>query len=177
VRALRRVVDAVSSAPVLVWCTLIYLVMARVIGKIPGSDDLPVVTLVLSALALVMGDRLLADMVQRVEIATRETLNEPYMRTVRAGGFGVRRHLMQSLVAPVATAVQSRAMFLISGAIIVELLFDLPGLGSQITQSLQSGDQQPMVTLAASMALVLFGLIFRAVQRVATRLADRRPAK
>ncbi len=174
VRITRTGIDAISSLPVLVWCTLLFVVLARGFGVIPGDARHPYLTTAVAVLALVSGDRLLAELVQRVESATSDTLSEPYMRTVRAGGFGVRAHLARSLVSPVATAVLSRAMFLVSGAIIVELIFDLPGLGSLIRQSLGRATPDPKVALAATMALIAFGTVFRATRQSVVWLVDRR---
>jgi peptide/nickel transport system permease protein len=174
VRVARRGIDAVSSLPVLVWCTLLFVLLARGFGVIPGDDKHPYLTTAVAVVALLSGDRLLAELVQRVESATTDTLGEPYMRTVRAGGFGVRTHLARSLVSPIATAVMSRAMFLVSGAIVVELIFDLPGLGSLIRQSLGRATPDPKVALAATMALIAIGALFRAGQRSAIWMVDRR---
>jgi peptide/nickel transport system permease protein len=174
IRIARICVDAISSIPVLVWCTLLFVVLARGFGVIPGDDRHPLLTTAVAVIALLSGDRLLAELVQRVESATRDTLQEPYMRTVRAGGFGVRAHLARSLVSPIATAVLSRAMFLVSGAIIIELIFDLPGLGSLIRQSLGRATPDPKVALAATMALIAFGTVFRATRQGVVWLVDRR---
>ena len=176
-RAVRGGFDVVSGLPVLFWCTLTFMVMARACDIIPGSEGHAVITAVVAVASLVSGDRLLSDLVQLVELATQDIRAEPYMRTVRAGGFGVSRHLLQSLVPPVATAVMARAMLLISGAIVAELLFDLPGLGALIRESLGRANPAPKVALAASLALIGFGLVFRALSRTAEHLADGRPAR
>jgi len=174
VRMTRQCIEAASSLPVLVWCTLLFVLLARGLGVIPGDAKHPYLTTAVAVVALLSGDRMLADLVQRVESATKDTLVEPYMRTVRAGGFGVRGHLTRSLVSPIATAVLGRAMFLVSGAIVVELIFDLPGLGSLIRQSLGRATPDPKVALAATMALIAFGAGFRATQRSVIWLVDRR---
>ena len=176
-RALRQALDVVSGLPVLFWCTLLYLVLARGFDMIPGSNGHALVTLAVAMAALIGGDHLLSDLVRRVELATREIRSEPYMRTVRAGGFGESRHLLLSLVPPIATTVMARAMFLVSGAIVVELLFDLPGLGTQIRESLGRENPDPQVALAASMALIGFGFVFRVLHRAAVYAADRRTGR
>ena len=158
----------------LVWCTLLFVVLARGFGVIPGDTTHPYLTTAVAVVALVCGDRMVAELVERVELATKDTMANPYMRTVRAGGFGVRAHLVRSLVSPIATAVMGRAMFLVSGAIVVELIFDLPGLGSLIRQSLGRATPDPKVALAATMAVVAFGAACRITQRSVLWLADRR---
>lgn len=175
VRALRHLVATLSAMPVLVWASAIFIALARGAHIIPGDERHATLSLVVAVIALTFGDRLLADLTQRVELATRDVLAEPYMRMVRAGGFGLTRHLAQSLVSPVVTAIASRAMFLVSGAIVAELLFDLPGLGALIRESLGRANPDPKVALAAALALIAFGALFRVTQFVAQRAADARP--
>jgi len=173
-RPLRQLVEMVSNLPILFWGTLLFVLLARKFDIIAGARGHERTTMAVAVLAVTLGDRLLIDLVQRVELATREILSEPYMRTVRAGGFGVQRHVMQGLVSPVATAVLSRAMFLISGAVVAELLIDLPGLGYLITSSLSGLSPQPRVALAASMSLIFLGTVLRVAHRIVLRLADAR---
>ena len=113
VRNLRLLLDTASGFPVLFWCTVFVVLAARVFH----TDPLGRIAPILAVSALLIGDRLLADLIQRVEIAARDILSQPYMRTVQAGGFGVTRHLLQGLCSPIAAVVLSRAMFLVSGAI------------------------------------------------------------
>lgn len=174
IRPLRQFVELLSNLPILFWGTLLFVLLARRYGIIAGASGREALTLGVAVVAVTLGDRLLIDLVQRVELATRELLNEPYMRTVRAGGFGVQRHIVQGLVSPVATAVLSRAMFLISGAVVAELLVDLPGLGYLIKNSLSGDAPQPRIALAASMALIFLGTLLRAARHAAIRLADAR---
>ena len=126
-RVARQSLESLSSLPVLLWCTAIVLVVARVFQQDPTGVMAPAYVII----ALVMGDRLLAELTQRVAIATSEILAQPYMRLVRAGGFGLQRHLLQSLAGPVAATVLGRAMFLISGAIVAERIFGMPRIGRE----------------------------------------------
>jgi len=174
VRLTRRLLDAASSLPLLLWSTALYVVMARAFDVPPNAEYHAMLATLCAVISLVLGDRLLADLTQGVEIAARETLQEPYMRTVRAGGFGVSRHLLQALVAPVATAVLSRAMYLVGGAIVVEFVFNFRGLGDLVIQGL---GKDVKVALAAALMLMVFGVAFRLLHRMAVQLADARPQR
>lgn len=173
-RGLQRALAAISSVPVLVWCTVIFLVAARGFGVIPGDMRHATLSLALGIVAMTFGDRLLIDVLQRTEHATRDVLEQPYFRLVRAGGFGVSRHVLQSLVGPLATALLTRTMFLVGSAIVVELLFDLPGLGVVIRESLATATPAPKVAMAAAVVVICAGVTARVLQRAVTALADRR---
>lgn len=173
VRRIRRGVTMVSSIPVLVLGTLVYVVLGREFGVTPREDTSMVAAIVAAIITLALGDRLLADIVQRVELGTKAVLDEPYMRAVRAANLGYRRHLLQSLVPPVAEALAARSMFLISGAIVVELVFYVHGLGFTVEHAVATNDD-PRLILAASMALVAIGVCFRVLHRGAVAMADAR---
>ena len=64
-------------------------------------------------------------------------------------------------------------MFLVSGAIVAELVFYVHGLGFTVEHAVATNDD-PRLILAASMALVAIGLFFRVVHRGAIAMADAR---
>ena len=174
VQSVRRVTGTLSSLPVLFWSTLIFVAFARSIGISLHGGINTLSALVAAVVALLLGDRVLVDMVQRVALCTQEILAEPYMRTVRADALGFRRHLLQSLVPPVADTIASRSMFLIGGAIVAERVFEINGLGFMVIKALLQPDDEHQLILAASMALVCIGILLRVVSRTASQLADPR---
>ena len=175
VRGVRRTISIISSSPVLVWSTLIFVLAARSkFALILREDDHLAAALCAAVAALVIGDHILSDISQRVQLSAVEIMNEPYMRTVRAADLGFRRHLLQSLVRPVAEAVAARSMFLIGGAIVAEKVFEIHGLGYTVVNALNNSEQEPNLILAASLALVAIGLFFRIVHRGAVAIADPR---
>ena len=172
VRLVRKSVTVLSSLPVLVLGTLLYIFALREFG-IELREDRSLAAAMIAAIAtLVLGDRLLADIVQRVELGTRAVLAEPYMRAVRAADLGFQRHLLQSLVPPVTEALVARSVFLISGAIVAELVFYVHGLGFTVEAAVKADD--PKKILAASMALIAIGLSFRILHRGSLAMADAR---
>ena len=173
VRVVCRCVATLSSLPVLVLGTLLYVVALREFGIELREDRSLAAAIIAATATLVLGDRLLADIVQRVELGTRAVLAEPYMRAVRAANLGFRRHLLQSLVPPVAEALVARSVFLISGAIVAELVFYVHGLGFTVEAAVKNADD-PKKILAASMALIAIGLCFRILHRGSLAMADAR---
>ncbi len=113
------------------------------------SMVLPVLSLGLITTAIVMR-------VTRASVA--EVLNEPYVVTARAKGLSprdvTRRHVMRGALIPVITVIGINVGFLLSGAVIIEEIFALPGLGRYALQGILQRDYpvaQATVVLGAAM--------------------------
>ncbi len=96
---------------------------------------LPIITLTLAYLAeysLIMRSALLDEM------------GEDYLQTARAKGlrdvFVRRRHAARNAMLPVATLVSLNLGFIVSGAITIETVFSIPGLGLLTTDALHIPD-------------------------------------
>lgn len=167
-----RVLSALSSIPVLLWSFGLFVVLRRSGMHVDSAGPLSV-ALLLGIVSLAFGDRLLADIKSRVEMGSRQVHSEPYMRTVRAFDLGVRRHLLQSLVPPVAELLAARAMLLVGSAIVVEKVLDLKGLGFRVIDKLGADGDHDVVMLLV-LAVVCLGLALRIVSRIAVLVADGR---
>jgi peptide/nickel transport system permease protein len=96
--------------------------------------------------------------------AVLETLREDYVRTARAKGLGraavMRRHVLRNALIPIATIVGLQFGFLMAGAIVVENVFTLPGLGRLLFQAVTQRDlivvQDVVLLLAAIVVTVNF---------------------
>jgi len=113
------------------------------------SMVLPVLSLGLITTAVVMR-------VTRSSVA--EVLNEPYVVTARAKGLSpravTRGHVIRGASIPVITVIGINAGFLLSGAVIVEEIFALPGLGRYALQGILQRDYpvaQATVVLGAAL--------------------------
>ena len=78
-----------------------------------------------------------------------EVLRQDYVRTAWAKGLRERlvvvRHAMKNALIPVVTLIGLQLPILVGGSVIIETLFNLPGLGSLFVQSLSNRDY-PMVS-------------------------------
>lgn len=83
--------------------------------------------------ALVLGFSLAASIMRMARSTVMEALHEDYARTARAKGLTahtvVIRHVLRNALIPVITLVGNQAAFVFSGALIIEVLFGLPGVG------------------------------------------------
>jgi peptide/nickel transport system permease protein len=93
-----------------------------------------------------------------------ETMREDYVRTARAKGLSRRavmwRHVLRNAMIPVLTILGLQFASLIAGAIVVENVFVLPGIGRLVFQAINNRDlvlvRDVVMLLAAAVVLVNF---------------------
>ena len=87
----------------------------------------------------------------------REAMAQDYVRTARAKGLGERRivlrHGLRAALTPVVTLAALDLGLLLGGTILVETVFNIPGVGRYAVEAIQNGD------LPAIQGTVLFGAI------------------
>lgn len=119
----------------------------------PEHYVLPVFCLSLSSLALV------ARMTRSVMV---EALEEDYVRTARAKGLEEWKirygHALGNALLPVVTIVGLRFGLLAGGAVIIETVFAIPGMGSMIVRAVSARDfpviQGGVLMIAVTISLV-----------------------
>jgi peptide/nickel transport system permease protein len=94
-----------------------------------------------------------------------ETLSEDYIRTARAKGLSERRvvlkHGLRSAITPIVTAAGLDIGILLGGTILVETVFNIPGVGRLAYDSIQNADL-PMIqgtVLIGAFFIILANLI------------------
>jgi peptide/nickel transport system permease protein len=108
--------------------------------------------------------------------ALLEVLGQDFIRTARAKGLTqsavLVRHALRDALLPVIALLGLALPFLLTGAVLIETVFDWPGLGKLATDAIAARDY-PLVlaaTLLASVAVVIGSL----VADVLTAIADPR---
>ena len=120
----------------------------------------------LPVLVLGLGNGAFAEVVRYVREETGRVLGEEYVRTARAKGAAVWRHVYkEGLLLPVAEIIASKMPFVLGGAIIVEQVFNWPGLGRLAWQAAQDRDFPVIlaITLIAAVVVRLGSLLHRMV--------------
>ena len=86
-------------------------------------------------------------------------LDQDYVRTGRAKGLAesvvIVRHAVRNALLPVITVLGYRIAFLLSGTIIVETVFALPGIGRLLTDSVYHLDYQVVQAVALLLAALV----------------------
>jgi peptide/nickel transport system permease protein len=115
--------------------------------------------LVLPAVAL--GTGMTAIITRLVRMSLLEVLDEPYVKTARSKGLSERivvyKHALRNALIPVVTVVGLQFGFLLSGAVVVEIVFQRPGLGVLLVDAVFARDY-PVVQGAVLLIAVLFVL-------------------
>ena len=131
--------------------------------------------LLLPALALALPEAAILARVTRT--AVLDTLAEDHIRTARAKGVSrtavLLRHALPNALIPVATVLGLQISFLVAGAVVVENVFTLPGLGRLLYQAI--GQRDLIVVQGVVVLLALFVVVVNALVDIACALADPRP--
>ena len=87
-----------------------------------------------------------------------EVLNLDYIRTARAKGIRekkvIGKHGLRNILVPVLTVIGAQFGGLIGNAVVVETIFNWPGIGSYITQSILQTDYAPVQAFTVVSVLI-----------------------
>jgi peptide/nickel transport system permease protein len=112
------------------------------LGWFPTSGYGGLSYLVLPAVTLAV--RPIGRLTQLVRSAMMDELAKPYIDALRAKGFSETRivygHALKNAAIPIATMVGDELLQIIQGAIVVEVVFAWPGVGSLLVRALSSRD-------------------------------------
>jgi peptide/nickel transport system permease protein len=103
---------------------------------------LAIQTLILPSLAL--GTAVAAFIMRMVRSSLLEVLRQDYIRTAHAKGLGEQvvlyRHALKNAFIPVLTVIGVQIGYLLGGAVIIESIFSLPGMGRFLLDSINNRD-------------------------------------
>ncbi len=146
----------ILGAALLVWAIPAYvagpLLMVFLITILPGSSVpygwggvfdakiiLPLIVLSFQPIALI---------IRQTRAAVIEVLSEDFVRTARSKGLPesivALRHILRPVLTPIVTQLGLIMISIVNGAIFVELVFGLPGLG-RLTVSALTGSDYPII--------------------------------
>ena len=109
--------------------------------------------------SITLGAGVAAVMARFTRSALIEVLSEDYVRTARAKGLSARqvlsRHALRNALIPVVTMMGLQFGFLLGGSIVVEKVFNWPGMGRLLVDAVEMRDYPVMQT-----CVLLFSLEF-----------------
>lgn len=83
-------------------------------------------------------------LIRITRVCILENLNEEYVLTLKAKGLSelaiFKKHILKNISLPIITMATSNIISLISGSIIIENIFGLPGIGNYLIKSIQLKD-------------------------------------
>jgi len=142
---------------------LLVMAFSLGLGWFPVSGREGVLSVVLPAITL--GTGLAAVLSRMVRSSLLEVLGEDFIRTARAKGLAPRqvlvRHALRNAWLPVLTLLGMQLGALLGGAVVTEMVFNWPGVGALLVESIQRRDY-PVVqgcVLLISLSYVLVNLV------------------
>ncbi len=111
-----------------------------------------------------------------VRSSVLEAIGQDHVRTARSKGLGARTvlrwHVLRNALLPLVTVTGVQLAYLLSGVVVVEIVFAWPGLGQLALQSVQSRDY-PVLQGAVLLFAVVFLVINLIVDLLYARLDPR----
>jgi dipeptide transport system permease protein len=88
-----------------------------------------------------------------------ETLQQDYVRTAKAKGLPFRRvvglHVLRNSLIPVVTAAGPLLGYIITGSFIIELIFNIPGIGQYYVTAVESRDYSVVMGLTILLSVIV----------------------
>jgi peptide/nickel transport system permease protein len=135
-----------------------------VAGYVPPSRGILASAATLALPAIALGIRQSALLTRITRSSMLEVLGEPYIVTARAQGLPeskvIGSYALRMAAIPVTTVIGLSASYLISGAVAIELVFSLPGLGKLLVDAVNRRDYPVVegVVLTVALAIALLNL-------------------
>ena len=171
----------VSALPVF-WLgyLVIYISMHR-FGLFPlafgsGSQKLSWLYFMLPVLVLGLSNGTMSEVVRHLREELSRVFAEEYIRTARAKGASVWKHsFKEGFLIPITEIISAKIPFILGGAVVVEQVFNWPGMGRMAWQAAQDRDYPLImaITLMAAAIVRLGSLVQRAVHIIVNPRSSR----
>lgn len=153
---------------------LLVLFFSIGLGLFPVSGFESVSHLVLPSLTL--GLSMAAILTRMIRSSLLEVMGEDYIRTANAKGIGPARilwfHAMANGMLPILTVIGALAGSLLSGAVVTEIVFDWPGIGSLLIESIHKRDY-PLIQ-ACVLSITIFYILINTITDILYNIVDPR---
>ena len=164
--ALDKTIMVISTAfvsmPSFIMGTLLLLLFSVSLGWFPANGStgaglvLPIITLSLSPMA---------NITRLTRSSMLDVLGQDYIRTARAKGVAGRKvifgHALKNSLIPVLTYLGPMLAFIVTGSMVVEQIFAVPGIGRQFVSSIQNRDYTMIMgtTIFLASLIVILNLV------------------
>ncbi len=156
------------AVPVFVLGTVMILVLAQQLRLVPAGGYVPLARdpaqhLALLAMpALAIGLGLAAAVARMTRTAVLEVLTRNFVRTARAKGLTrgqvLRRHVLRNALMPVVTVLGLHLGSLLGGTVLVEYVFNWPGLSGYLVSAVNARDYPEVVGIILVISVLFVAL-------------------
>jgi oligopeptide transport system permease protein len=150
-------VPAMTSAPLLIW------IFALQLGWLPVARWGTIQQMIMPAIVLAIPPAAVLARLTRASML--QVIREDFIRTARAKGVSERvitvRHALKNALIPVITVLGPMFAGAITGSVVVENIFAIPGMGNYFVQGVATRDYPVIMgmTLVYALVLVMANLI------------------
>jgi peptide/nickel transport system permease protein len=131
-------------------------------GYVPLSEDIGQSLATTIMPAFVLGNAIAAVLMRHTRSAMLTALSQDYIRTARAKGLSrarvVLRHALRNALIPVVTLAALELGTLLSGAVLTEQVFSVPGFGKMVVDAVFNRDYPVVQGVVLVTAVVFLGL-------------------
>jgi oligopeptide transport system permease protein len=149
----------ILALPIVVLAPLSQLIFGNKLGWFPPTAGANPSLFALLLPALVLGSTVLATELRVTRASVAENLRSDYVRTARAKGLSRQRvigvHVLRNSLIPVVTLIGVDIGGLMSGAIVTEGVFNVPGVGFNLFRGIRTEDG-PLVVGFVSVLVIVF---------------------
>ena len=161
-KIIQVVTTALVSMPSFVMATILLLVFSLKLGWLPSMGNQPG-GLILPIISLSIYPMAYTTRLQRSSML--DVLGQDYIRTARAKGVKnskvIFKHALKNTLTPVITYAGPMMAYILTGSMVVENIFSVPGLGRLFTNSMLRTDYMMImgVTIFLATMIILMNLI------------------
>ena len=154
------------------WLGIMLILLVSVdLGWLPPSGYVPLTENVRQSLAttimpaFVLGNAIAAILMRHTRSAMLSVLDQDYVRTARAKGLSparvILRHALRNALIPVVTLGALELGTLLSGAVLTEQVFSIPGFGKMVVDAVFNRDYPVVqgVVLVTALLFILLNLL------------------
>lgn len=170
------------SSPVFVLGIILILIFSLGLGWLPSSgyipfaDDPALHLMSLALPALTVGLNFMGVVARMMRASLADTMGKDYVKLARAKGMSrstaIRRHALPNAMVPVVAIVGIRAGSMLGGTVIIEALFDWPGLSSLLVSASFARDY-PVIQGSLLAVFAIFILISLSIDLIQASIDPR----
>ena len=172
-KAIMVLTPAFISMPAVVIGALMGLILSVRLGWFPANGEtargliLPIIALSLSPMA---------NITRLTRSAMLDVLGQDYIRTARAKGVPPMKilfgHALKNSLIPVITYVGPMLAYIVTGSLVIEQVFAVPGIGRAFVSSI-TGRDYPLI-MGTTIVLAMLIVVMNLVSDILYKLADPR---
>jgi peptide/nickel transport system permease protein len=179
--AIRVIATLGLSLPAFWQGTVLILLFSVYLGWMPSlqwvafTRDPPANLAIMALPALTLGTATAAMITRMARSSMLDVLGREYVRTARAKGLPERRvtfrHALRNALIPVVAMAGTQFVYLIGGAVIIEEVFALPGMGRLVVNAIYQRDYTTiqgavlLLTSAAVLVNLALDLLYHLIDR------------